>query len=339
MRQRGMFDVDWRLEKIDGNGDPLAKLNEVIDWELFRPELERLRLKERKSNAGRKPYDAILMFKVLILQSLYNLADDAIEFQMLDRLSFMRFLGLSVGDSVPDAKTVWLFREELKEAGLVEALFARFDAYLRDNGFCARKGQIIDASILSAPVQRNTREENAAVKDGNVPDEWSESKRRQKDVDARWTTRRGTSFFGYKNHVCVDAKHKLIRGYSVTDASVHDSRVFDELLDEDNTSRDVWADAAYRSEDAIEGLRSNGYREHIQRKGYRGRQLSEWERRGNRTRARVRARVEHVFGVQAKRAGSLIVRTVGILRARVKIGLRNLAYNIDRYGTLTASNT
>lgn len=137
--------------------------------------------------------------------------------------------------------------------------------------------------------------------------------------------------------MCVDAKHKLIRGYSVTDASVHDSKVFDVLLDKDNTSRDVWADAAYRSDAAINGLRSNGYREHIQRKGYRGHGLSEWEKQGNRTRARVRTRVEHVLGVQAKRADSLIVRTIGILRARVKIGLWNLAFNIDRYGTLMAS--
>lgn len=334
MKQAGMFEMDNRMGKIDGNGDPLVKLNEVIDWEMFRPDMEKVRQKERKSNAGRKPYDAVLMFKVLILQSLYNLADDAVEFQVLDRLSFMRFLGLSIGDRVPDAKTIWLFREELREAGVIEALFARFDRYLRDNGFSARKGQIIDASIVAAPAQRNTKDESAAIKEGRVPDGWSEEKLRQKDVDARWTKKGGKSYFGYKNHMCVDVKHKLIRDYTVTDASVHDSRVFEELLDGGNTSRDVWADAAYRSEDAIESLEADGYREHIQRKGVRGRELTEWEKQGNSTRAKTRSRIEHVFGVQAKRAGSLIVRTIGIWRARAKIGLRNLAYNIDRYGTL-----
>jgi IS5 family transposase len=334
MKQAGMFEMDNRLGKIDSNGDPLVKLNEVIDWELFRPELERVRQKERKSNAGRKPYDAVMMFKVLVVQSLYNLADDAVEFQILDRLSFMRFLGLSIGDSVPDAKTVWLFREELREAGVIEKLFARFDRHLRDNGFSARKGQIIDASIVSAPAQRNTGEENEALKAGLAPEWWSEEKLRQKDVDARWTKKGGRSYFGYKNHMCVDVKHKLIRGYEVTDASVHDSRVFEDLLDEGNTSRDVWADAAYRSEGAIENMEADGYREHIQRKGVRGKELTEWEKQGNRTRAKTRARIEHVFGVQAKRAGCLIVRTIGIWRARAKIGLRNLAYNLDRYGTL-----
>ena len=135
MKQAGMFEMDNRLGKIDSNGDPLVKLNEVIEWEMFRPELERIRQKARKSNAGRKPYDAVLMFKVLVVQSLYNLADDAVEFQILDRLSFMRFLGLGIGDSVPDAKTIWLFREELREAGAIERLFGRFDRHLRDNGF------------------------------------------------------------------------------------------------------------------------------------------------------------------------------------------------------------
>ncbi len=334
MRQAGMFEMDNRLGKIDSNGDPLVKLNEVVDWEMFRPELERVRQKARKSNAGRKPYDAVLMFKVLVVQSLYNLADDAVEFQILDRLSFMRFLGLEIGDSVPDAKTVWLFREELREAGAVEGLFGRFDRHLRESGFAARKGQIIDASIVAAPVQRNTGGENEAVKAGRTPEGWSEAKLRQKDVDARWTKKGGRSFFGYKNHVCVDVKHKLIRGYEVTDASVHDSRVFEELLDGGNTSRDVWADAAYRSEGAVEGLEAEGYREHIQRKGVRGKGLTQWEKRGNGTRAKTRSRIEHVFGVQAKRAGSLVVRTIGIWRARAKIGLRNLAYNLDRYGTL-----
>lgn len=335
MKQAGMFEMDNRMGKIDANGNPLAKFKEVMDWEMFRPELERIRVKARKSNAGRKPYDAVLMFKVLVLQSLYNLADDAVEFHVLDRLSFMWFLGLSIGDRVPDAKTIWLFREELKEAGAVDALFARFDRYLREHGFAAPKGQIIDASIVAAPVQRNTKEENAAIKDGLVPEGWSEEKVRQKDTDARWTKKSGHSHHGYKNHVCVDVKHKLIRGYEVTDASVHDSQVFEDLPDKDNTSRDVWADAAYRSEDAIESLEADGYREHIQRKGFCGKELTGWEKQGNRKRAKTRSRIEHVFGVQAKRAGSLIVRTIGIWRARAKIGLRNLAYNLDRFGTLT----
>jgi len=192
----------------------------------------------------------------------------------------------------------------------------------------------VDASLVSAPVQRNTRDENATIKKGDIPDGWSANKLRQKDVDARWTKKNGRNHYGYKNHISIDAGHKLIRKYDVTDAASHDSNVFEDILDKNNSSRDVWADSAYRSCERIDSLDAMGYREHIQRKGYRDKPLSEREKRGNRTRAKIRARVEHIFGVQAKRAGSLIVRTIGLWRARSKIGLRNLAYNIDRYGTL-----
>ena len=166
----GLFDIQFRLRKIDSNGDPLVVLNEVIDWELFRPQLQTVRDKPRKSTAGAKGYDVVLMFKTLILQSLYNLSDDATEAQVLDRLSFMRFLGLGLGDKVPDAKTIWVFREQLTEAGLTEELFGYFDAFLRDNGYAARKGQIVDATIVSAPRQRNRSEENKKIKAGEPID-------------------------------------------------------------------------------------------------------------------------------------------------------------------------
>jgi IS5 family transposase len=334
----GLFDLEFRMRDIDKNNDPLVRLNEAIDWELFRADLETIRVKERKSNAGRKPFDVVLMFKILILQSLYNLSDDNTEFQIQDRLSFMRFLGLGFDSRVPDAKTIWLFREQLTRAGLVEPLFRRFDNFLRNEGFIARKGQIVDASIIVAPKQRNTREENASIKEtGEAPEDWSTPKRHQKDVDARWTKKNSVNHFGYKNHVSIDVKDKFIRHYAVTDASVHDSQVFDELLDPCNMSRDVWADSAYRSEDSLDTLELLGYREHLQRKGVRGHPLSEREQRGNRTRAKTRARVEHVFGAQTMRAGTLVMRTIGIARARAKIGLRNLTYNLDRFRLLTVS--
>ncbi len=329
---KGFFDIDFRLDDLTKNGDPLVRLNECVNWELFRGELKVIREKERKSAAGRKPFDMVMMFKVLVLQSLYNLSDDAMEYQIRDRLSFMRFLGLTLGDRVPDAKTIWLFREELGKAGLVKRLFKRFDRYLREQGCMARRGQIVDASIVSVPIQRNSREENARIKKGEVPQDWSEAKRRQKDVHARWSARKHKHAFGYKNHISIDAKHKLIRDYVVTDASVHDSQMFGCLLDETNTSRGVWADAAYRSNENLAELESRGYRGHLQRKGCRHRMLTEWEKQGNRTRSRIRCRIEHVFGIQAQLAGNLIIRTVGRIRAEVKIGLRNLAYNIHRVG-------
>jgi len=328
----GLFDIEFRMNDLTRNGDPLVRLNECVNWEMFRPELETIREKERKSPAGRKPFDVVLMFKVLVLQSLYNLSDDTIEYQIRDRLSFMRFLGLGIGDRVPDAKTIWLFREDLGRAGLVKPLFQRFDRYLREQGYTARKGQIVDASIVAAPIQRNSREENARIKAGDVPADWSAAKRRQKDIHARWSARPKRQEFGYKNHISIDVKHKFIRDFMVTDAAVHDSQVFGELLDETNTSRDVWADSAYRSEDTLAALKQRGYREHLQRKGYRNRKLTDREKQGNRTRARIRCRIEHVFGIQSQVAGNVILRTIGKARAYVKIGMRNLAYNIYRCG-------
>src|SRR5207247_6328664 len=185
----------------------------------------------KKSSGGRKPVDAIVMFRMLVLQALNNLSDEQAEYQVRDRLSFTRFLRLGIEDSIPDATTLWLFREKLAKAGLIERLFDRFDQHLAAKGYMARGGQMVDATIVPVPTQRNSRDENETVKAGQTPTEWEEkpAKLRQKDRDARWTKKHDQSFFGYKNHVNADAKHKLIRRYEVTDAAVHDSQTLDAL--------------------------------------------------------------------------------------------------------------
>jgi len=331
MIHTGLFDWQTRFEQLDNSGDPLVKLNEIVDWDQFRNSLETVRDKERKSNAGRKPFDSVVMFKIMILQSLYNLSDDQVEFQIRDRLSFMRFLGFSISDTVPDAKTIWLFREQLTETKLIKKLFYQFEEFLNKNGFSAKKGQIVDASIVSAPKQRNSRQENNDIKNGDIPENWPENKKRQKDTDARWIKKNGENRFGYKNHIDADVEHKLIRDYEVTPASVYDSNVFEQLLDQDNSSRDVFADSAYGSYEKLDALKELGFRSHVQRKGCRYKKLNERQQKINHKRAKVRCRIEHIFGVQAMKAGNLLIRTVGLVRAKAKIGLRNLAYNIDRY--------
>lgn len=196
------------------------------------------------------------LFKVLVLQQLHNLSDDRIEYQIRDRFSFMRFLGLELEDRVPDAKTVWLFRDRLKDLSLTEVLFARFHEQLAGQGYVARAGQMVDATFVEVPRQRNSREENAQLKAGEVPEAWDEpgakAMRRQKDTEARWTKKGHERHYGYKNHVNADQQHKLIQSYAVTVASVHDSQVFDGLLDKtedkDGNKRAVYADSAYRSE-------------------------------------------------------------------------------------------
>ena len=337
------FDLSDRYPSLDAKKGPLIEINAVVPWDEFRPLLERVWRKpdeDRKSRAGRKPMDVVLMFKALVLSALYNLSDDQIEYQVRDRLSFMRFLGLGLGDRVPDAKTVWLYREALAKAGMVDELFAQFDGYLARRGYIARGGQILDASIVPVPHNHNKREENVAIKAGEVPEDWEKkpAKRSQKDVDARWTKKHGTSHYGYKNHVNVDQKHKLIRRYHVTDAAVHDSQAVDRLLTRGNTGSGVWADAAYRSAEIEATLKARKLTSHIHRKGKRGKPLTQQAQKSNRTKSTVRVRVEHIFGAQANDMGGTLVRTIGLVRAKAKIGMKNLAYNMRRLGQLGRLN-
>ncbi len=335
MGQMGFFDIAKRYAGLDAKNDPLMKIDEVVRWEDFRPRLEaawRKPAEERKSRAGRKPWDAVVMFKAIILCALYNLSDDQVEYQLRDRFSFMRFLGLGLEDKVPDAKTVWLYREHLAQAGVIATLFEDFDGYLEQQGYLAMGGQIIDASIVAVPKQRNSRDDNARIKDGAMPEGWKNqpAKRCQKDTDARWTKKHGKSHYGYKNHINVDRRHKLVRRYRVTDAAVHDSQVVEDILDPDNTASDVWADSAYRSAEIEAKLKEKGLNSRIHRKGHRNKPLREREKRGNTTRSKVRARVEHVFGAQSNDMGGTLVRSIGLVRARARIGLKNLAYNMRR---------
>ena len=274
MGQLGFFDADRRLAALSEKGDPLEAITALVPWESFRAEIEAVVLtpdEAKKSKAGRKPFDAIMMFRMLVLQSLYNLSDVQIEYQVWDRATFTRFVGLGSEDCIPDGTTLWLFREKLARAGLIETLFDRFDQHLTAKGYIARGGQMVDASIVPMPKQRNTREENEAVKRGETPAEWERkpAKNRQKDKDARWTKKHGRSFFGYKNHVNVDRTHKLIRRYAVTDAAVHDSRKLNGLLHQGNTSHDVFGDSAYRSAANEATLKGRGFRSRIHVRGAR----------------------------------------------------------------------
>jgi IS5 family transposase len=261
---------------------------------------------------------------------------EQVGYQVGDRLSFTRFLRLGIEDRIPDGTTLWLFRAKLAKAGLIEKLFDRFDRHLGAQGYIARGGQIVDATIVAVPRQRNTREENETIKRGQTPEDWEKkpAKNRRKDKDARWTKKHGKSFYGYKNHVNADAKHKLIRRYEVSDAAVHDSQKLDGLLNKGNAWRDVFADSAYRSAEIEATLKARGFKSRIHVRAARSHPLSKTEEEANRKKSRVRARVEHVFGAQQISPGGRIVRTIGIVRARAKIGLQNLVYNIRRLVTL-----
>ena len=189
--QPGFFDLDQRYALLSAAGDPLERLAGVVDFERFRDELEAALERSDRARGGRPPYDPVLMFKVLVLQTLYTLSDDQTEYQLKDRLSFMRLVGLALEDRVPDAKTIWLFREQLTRAGAIERLFARFDRVLREAGYLAMGGQIVDATVIQARRPRLTRSEKATITGGGVPSGWSKAKRAQMDTEGRWTLKRG----------------------------------------------------------------------------------------------------------------------------------------------------
>ncbi len=315
----------------------MERLNAVIDWEIFRPVLERIDSKERKSTAGRKSTCRIRLLKMLILQRLNNLSDERLEYQVSDRLSFMRFLGLELSGDVPDARTVWAFRESLKTHQLTEALFDRLSQALMALGVELKSGQIIDATFIPVPIQRNGRENNATIKSDAVPIDWGKTpaKLAQKDTDARWTQKGGQHPYGYKNHINIDRDTKLITAAACTSACVHDSQVLDAVLrDETVGGKEVWADSAYRSGEQEQRLKGSQHESLIHDRAYRNKPLTEAQELSNTEKSRVRARVEHVFGSMQNEMGGIFLRTIGAARARVGVGLMNLTYNLKRIETL-----
>ena len=328
MKQINLFAEETQLERLSKLGDSLERLK-VIDFESFRPILAEGLKKERKSNAGRHPFDNVMMFKVLVLQRLFNLSDDQTEYQITDRISFQRFLGLSLGEKVPDAKTIWLFRNTLTELKIIDALFSQFNQMLEAQGIITHTGTIVDATFVDAPRQRNSRDENEQIKNGEIPEGWENNphKMSQKDTDARWTKKRDETHYGYKDHVKVDADSKLILDYAVTPANVHDSNEFEEFFNEQDNA--AYADSAYIGKKLPEHVKNE-----VCEKGYRNKPLTEAQKENNRRKSRIRCRIEHVFGFMTMSMHGLTVRSIGIKRATFHIGLTNLVYNFCRYSAL-----
>jgi transposase, IS5 family len=344
----GFFDVDERLKRLSDLGDHLEAFLEAVDFEIFRADLAAVLGYCDGAQGGRPPFDAVMMFKILVIQAMDNLSDERAEFLINDRMSFMRFLGLSLSDRVPDARTIWLFREKLTKAKVIEPLFARFDAALRASGYIAMSGQIVDASLVAAPRQRNTEAEKQAIKEGRVPEEWKAkpAKLRQKDRDARWTVKftkakpkedgsthpcdLAIPLFGYQNHVSIDRGFGFIRKWAASDAAAYaGARLRKGLLDKSNTASNVWADTAYRSAANEAFMKKNGFVSRVHRKKPKGRPMPNAVRRANAAKSKIRSRVEHVFAEQKDRM-RLFIRTIGIARAKVKIGMANLVYNFKR---------
>lgn len=278
---------------------------------------------------------------MLVLQQLFNLSDEQLEFQVNDRQSFEEFIGLGVMNSIPDASTIAFFRERLRKAGVIEELFDHFEEHLRAHGLEARGGQIIDATLAPVPIQRNTRTENKSIKEGKLPEGWEDKPNRmhQRDLDARWAKKNGTSHYRYKNIICIDVTHGFIRRYAVIPANLHDSQMLAHVLDPENSDDFVWADSGYSGEKFEELLELAGFESCIHEKGTRNHPLGELAKERNKLRSKVRARVEHVFAGLTTCMRGKLSRRIGLARTRAWWGLRKLTYNFLRYLHRTRATT
>jgi IS5 family transposase len=348
-RQAGFWSVEDRLRELSAQGDPLEKLLEIVDFELFRPVLDEALGSMDRPRGGRPPFDAVLKLKMLYLQAQHGLSFEATEHLVRDRLSWMRFCGLSIADPVPDANTLWDFREALIRADALDKLFAHLGDMIKDAGYLPMSGQIVDASLVAAPRQRNTDAEKAAIKAGKKAAEiWPDkpAKAAQKDTDARWTLKTSKGkveadgtvkrdlaipAFGYKSHIGIDRRHGFIRRQKVTDAAAHDgARLREGLIDPSNTASDLWADTAYRSKTNEDFLNDRGKRSQIHRRKPTGKPMPKRTARANAKKSAVRARIEHVFAQQKDRM-NLTIRSIGLERAEATIIMANIAYNMGRW--------
>lgn len=336
-RGGGLFSAIEHEPAVAARTTGILKLRDLIPWESFRPLLEELTGSATRDwkQGGQPPFDPVLMFKVLVLQKFHGLSDDATEEQIFDRTRFKAFLGLRIGDDIPDAKTLWDFKQRIeadeREGG--RRLFEAFGRMLEGKGLVAREGSIVDASFVDAPRQRNSREQNQRIKRGERPEEFAQNPAvgRQKDSEARWTRKNNEVHYGWKNPVKADLKTKLIPTSSTTPASVHDSQVFEDLLDDRDQA--VLADSAYHSEEHEAHLIPLNAQEFLMRKATRGHPLSEAQARTNHTISRMRVRVEHLFARVAQMGGDWC-RSIGLKRAAQHNHLSNLVYNMDRYACL-----
>lgn len=342
-KQIHLFGGDTQLERLSKLGDPLEKIEGAIEWEMFRPMLNTIR-KNNTEKGGRPSHDEVLMFKIVMLQQWYGISDDQAEFQINDRLSFQRFLGMELGEKAPDAKTIWVFKEALgkedDETSLSRQLFDLFNAELECKGIITHKGSLVDAPFVDAPRQRNTRDENKIIKAGGVPEEWEKPENAamlaQKDTDARWTKKGEETHYGYKDHAKVDRDSKIITDFTVTSANVHDVNEFENLVN--GHDNEVWLDAGYTSAEIVERLTEQfpHLKLHICEKGTRKHPLTDMQKENNRIKAKVRARVEHVFGYMTCFMRGIAVYGIGLTRAKRDICNKNLAYNMKRAAFLLA---
>ena len=278
MSDRQMSLVEALLDPRMGLHGKLKAFSEVIDWQ----PLGKLALQVRPGTLGRRPYDVLSMLKALYLASLYDLSDPALEAELIDRFSFRQFCGFAPDEMTPDETTLCRFRNDCIAAGILEKAFAEVNRQLDEKGLIARKGTIIDASIVTAASRRPPA---AAGAKPALPQEPA----------ASFTRKGGKSYFGYRLHIGVDAGAGIIRRLALTPAHVNESSVAEALIIGDEAA--VYADKGYESRKRRRALKARRIKDRIMHRGHKHQDaLPYWQQRRNALIARRRAAVERVFG-------------------------------------------
>ena len=238
MRPDTLFGLEEHMAKLNCKANPLARLAETIDFECFREPLERGLGYGDRPQGGRPPFDAVMMFKILILQTRENASDEKTELWVRERLTWMQFLGLYIGAPTPDENTIRHFRNRLTEAAILDDLMARFQQLSHDLDYADETGRMLDASVVECPKQHNTAAENAAIKAGQSAREiWPKepNKAAQKDTDARWTGKKSGQKVkyrrGFKINIRAGVDTKFVRAAEVTAANTHDGHYMDVLIE------------------------------------------------------------------------------------------------------------
>lgn len=339
MKQYGFFSEEKALERLSALGDPLEQLERIIDWSIFMPIMDEIRPDRTKSGTGgRPPYTNEFVFKALILKSLNGVSNDRLEFYINDRLTWKRFLGLSLEEKSPDANAFWSWEELVVKSGRYQELFDTFNRELERLGVIAKKGELVDSTFVDVPRQRISREERESLKNKELPDRWimpgNENELSQRDAEAAWAKKGNETHFGYKDHVKVDSESKIITDFEVTPANVHDSQQCSDFFDESDKA--AYMDSAYSGQELLDTIerKSPGIELFVCEKGTRGHPLTEEQKARNREISRIRARVEHVFGRMHGSMGGIVCRCIGLTRVRCSVCFKNLAYNMLQFGTL-----
>jgi IS5 family transposase len=306
-RQLGL--ADGIVRRRGKKSEWLDRLDATLGW----PALETIVAGIYASREGGLAYPLLTYVKLLLLQQWYGLSDEGLEAAVDDRLSFRRFAGIPLAESVPDHSSIWRFREELARRGLAERLLAEVNRQLDAKGLVLRRGTLIDATILEAAVR---------------PPGGDAGEVSPRDPQAGWTKENGKSRFGYKAHVAVDEGSGIVRAAVMTPADVHDSVPADGLVQGDEEA--VYADKAYDSEERRAGLRARGVEPRIMYQARRNRPLTPWQTWFNEAVAPVRAGVERVFGTMKRAYGHRRVRYLGLARNDAQLQALCAAINLRR---------